>query len=130
MQVSGKVCIGGIIGIIIIVAVLSNVFHALISVPIILYCKTRRACSRQRVINVCIHQLELARNRLMTEGKIPKHDTMTVSQLIEDSEICVHLLDNIGWDGTIPAHVSSFALHFMRIIAEHSDDTLEVNKPW
>jgi len=130
MQVSGKVCIGGIIGIIIIVAVLSNVFHALISVPIILYCKTRRACSRQRVINVCIHQFELARNRLMTEGKMSKHDSTTVSQLIEDSEICVHLLDNIGWDGTIPAHVSSFALHFMRIIAEHSDDTLEVNKPW
>jgi hypothetical protein len=62
MQVSGKVCIGGIIGIIIIVAVLYNIFHALISVPIILYCKTRRACSRQRIINVCIHQLELARN--------------------------------------------------------------------
>jgi uncharacterized membrane protein len=129
MQVSGQVCIGGIIGIIIIVTVLSNVFQALISVPIILYCKTRRACFRQRVINVCIHQLELARNRLMTEGKISKHDTTTVSQLIEDGEICVHLLDNIGWDGTIPAHVSSFALHFMRIIAEHSDDTLEVNKP-
>jgi len=129
MQVSGQVCIGGIIGIIIIVTVLSNVFHALISVPIILYCKTHRACSRQTVINVCIHQLELARNRLMTEGKISKHDTTTASQLIEDSEICVHLLDNIGWDGTIPVHVSSFAFHSMRIIAEHSDDMLEVNKP-
>jgi hypothetical protein len=130
MQVSGKGCIGGIIGIITIVAVLYNVFYALISFPIILYCKTRRACFRKRVINVCVHQLELARNQLMTEGKISKHDTTTASQLIEDGEICVHLLDNISWDGTIPAHISSFALHSMRIIAEHSDDTLEVNKPW
>ena len=141
MEVSGKGCIGGIIGIITVVAVLSNVFHinilptlgvigfvALISVPIILYCRTCRARSRQRVINVCIHQLELARNRLMTEGKISKHDTMTASQLIEDGEICVYLLDNISWEGIIPAHVSSFALNSMRTIAERSDDTLEVNR--
>jgi hypothetical protein len=143
MQVSGKVCIGGIIGIITIVAVLSNVFHinvvptlgvigfaALISVPIVFYCKTRRDCSRQRVTNVCIRQLELARDRLMTEGKISKNDTTTASRLIEDGEICVHLFDNIRWDGSIPANVSSFQIHTMRIIAERSDDTLEVNRPW
>ena len=143
MQVSGKVCIGCIIGIITIIALLSSVFHinvlptlgvigfvALISVPIILYCRTCRARSRQRVINVCIHQLELARKRLMTEGRITKHDATTASQLIEDGEICVYLLDNINWEGVIPAHISSFALHSMQTIAERSDDTLEVNKHW
>jgi len=143
MQVSGKGCIGGIIGIITIVAVLSNVFHinvlptlgvigflALISVPIIFYCRTRRARSRQRVIHVCIHQLELARKRLMTEGKISEHDAATASQFIEDGEICVHLLDNISWEGTIPAHVTSFDLHAMQTIAEHSDDMLEVDRDW
>jgi hypothetical protein len=143
MQITGKACIGGIIGIVTVVAVLSNVFHinvlptlgvigfvALISVPIILYCRTCRARSRQRVINVCIHQLELARKRLITEGRITKHDATTASQLIEDGEICVYLLDNISWEGVIPAHISSFALHSMQTIAERSDDTLEINRPW
>jgi hypothetical protein len=143
MQVSGKVCIGGIIGIITIVAVLSYVFHinvlstlgvigfvALIGIPIILYCRTRRARSRQRVMNVCIHQLDLARKRLMTEGKISEKDAATASQLIEDGEVCVYLLDNISWEGTIPAHVSSFDLHAMQTIAERSDDMLEVSRDW
>ena len=143
MQVSGKVCIGSIIGIITIVAVLAYVFHinvlptlgvigfvALIGIPIILYCRTRRARSRQRVINVCIHQLEQARKRLMTEGKISEKDAATASQLIEDGEVCVYLLDNISWEGTIPAHVSSFDLHAMQTIAERSDDMLEVSRDW
>ena len=143
MQVSGKVCIGGIIGIITIVAVLSEVFHinvlptlgvigfvALVSVPIILYCRTCRARSRQKVINVCIRQLELARKRLMTEDKISEKDTTTASQLIEDGEICVYLLNNVSWEGVIPTHISSFELHSMRTIAERSDDTLDVNRPW
>jgi hypothetical protein len=143
MEVSRKGCIGGIIGIITVVAVLSNVFHinvlptlgvigfvALISVPIILYYRTCRARSRQRVTNVCIRQLELARKRLMTEGRISKNDATTASQLIEDGEICVYLLDNIGWWGAIPAHISSFALHSMQFIAERSDDTLEVDTHW
>jgi len=141
MQVSGKGCIGSIIGIITVVAVLSEVFHisvlptlgvigfvALISVPIILYCRTRRARSRGRVINVCIHDLELARNLLMTEGKISEKDAATASQFIESGEIGVYLLDNISWEGVIPTQISNFALHAMQTIAEHSDDTLEVNR--
>jgi len=143
MQVSLKGSIGGIIGIITIIAVLFIVFHinvlptlgvigfiALISIPIILYSRTYRARSRQKVINVCIHDLELARKLLMTEGRITKHDATTASQLIEDGEICVYLLDNINWEGVIPTHISSFALHSMQTIAERSDDTLEVNKYW
>ena len=143
MQVSGKVCIGGIIGIIIIVALLSSVFHinvlptlgvigfvALISIPLILYSRTCTARSRQKVINVCIHDLELARNLLMTEGRITKHDARTASQLIESGEIGVYLLDNINWEGVIPTHISSFSLDSMRMIAERSDDTLDVNKLW
>ena len=143
MQVSGKVCIGCIIGIITIVAVLSYVFHinvlptlgvigfvALISIPIILYCRTRRARSRQRVINVCIHQLELARKRLMTEGKISEKDAATASQLIEDGEVCVYLLDNISWEGIVPVHISPLALNSMQTIAERSNDILEVNRDW
>jgi hypothetical protein len=143
MQVSGKVCIGGIIGIIVIVAVLSYVFHinvlptlgvigllALISIPIILYYRSCRARSRQRVINVCIHQLELARKRLMTEGKISEKDAATAEQLIEGGEICVYLLDNISWEGTIPNHISPLTLHSMQTIAERSDDTLEVIRDW
>ncbi len=143
MQVSGKVCIGVIIGIITIITVLANVFHinvlptlgvigsvALISVPIILYCRTRRARSRQKVTNVCIHQLEQARKQLMTERKISERDAITASQFIEDGEICVYFLGNISLDGTIPAHVSSFELHSMQAIAEDSDDTLEVHRPF
>ena len=143
MQVSGKVCIGGIIGIITIVAVLSEVFHinvlptlgvigfvALVSVPVIFYCKTRRARSRNRVRNVCIHQLELARKRLMTEGKISEKDAVTAEQLIEGGEICVYLLDNISWEGTIPTHVSSLVLHTMQSIADGSNDILEVHRDW
>jgi len=143
MEVSVKGCIGGIIGIITTVAILSGVFHinvlptlgvigfvALVSIPIIIYSRTCRARSRQKVINVCIHQLELARKRLMTEGRITKHDATTASQLIEEGEICLYLLDNINWEGVIPTHISSFALHSMQTIAERSDDTLEVNKYW
>jgi hypothetical protein len=143
MQVSGKVCIGSIIGIIAIVAVLADVFHinvlptlgvigfiALIGVPIILYLRTSRTRSRERVINVCIHDLELARNLLMTEGRITKHDAATAAQLIESGEIGVYLLDNISWEGVIPRHVSILALHSMRIEAERSDDILEVNRPF
>jgi hypothetical protein len=66
----------------------------------------------------------------MTEGKISEKDATTASQLIEDGEICVYLLDKISWEGTIPAHVSIFDLHSMQTIAERSDDTLEVNRPW
>ena len=142
MQVSGKACIAGIIGIITVVAVLSYVFRinilptlgvigflALISVPIILYCRTRRARSGRRVINVCIHDLERARSLLMSEGRISEHDAMTAEQLIESGEIGVYLLDNISWQGAIPADVSSFVLGTMRTIAERSDDTLEVKRP-
>jgi hypothetical protein len=141
MQVSGKVCIGGIIGIITIVVVLSYVFHinvlptlgaiglvGLISIPTILYCRTRRAGSRQRVINACIHQLELARKRLMTEGEVCEKDAATASQLIEDGEVCVYLLENISWEGVIPVHIPPLALHSMQTIAERSDDMLEVNR--
>ena len=143
MRVSGKVCIGGIIGIITIVAVLSNVFHinvlptlgvigfvALISIPIILYCRTCRARSRRKVINVCIHDLELARKRLETEGKISEKDAVNASLLIESGEIGVYLLDNISWAGTIPTRISPLALHSMQTIAERADDTLEVNRDW
>ncbi len=143
MQVSGKVCIGGIIGIITVVAVISNVFHinvlptlgvigflALISVPIIFYCRTCRARSRQKVVNVCIHDLELARKRLETEGKISEKDAVITSYLIEDCEICVYLLNNISWAGTIPTHVSSLVLHTMQSIADRSDYILEVNRDW
>jgi hypothetical protein len=141
MQVSGKVCIGSIIGIITIVAVLAYVFHinvlptlgaiglvTLISIPIILYCRTRRARSRQRVTNVCIHQLELARKRLMTEGKISEKYAATASQLIEDGEVCVYLLNNISWEGVIPVHISPLALHSMQTIAGRSDGILDVNR--
>ena len=143
MQVSGKVCIGVIIGIMAIVTVLANVFHinvlptlgtiglvALISIPVILYCRTLRARSREKVINVCIHDLELARKLLTAEGRVTKKDATTASQLIEDGEIGVYLLDNINWEGVIPTHISSFELHSMQTIAERSDDTLEVNKYW
>jgi hypothetical protein len=143
MQVSGKVCIGGIVGIITMVAVLSSVFHinvlptlgvigfiALISAPIFLYCRTRRTCSRRRVINICFHQLELARKRLKIEGKISEKDAATAEQLIEGSEICVYLLGNISWEGTIPTRVSSLVLHTMQATAERSDDILEVNRDW
>ena len=121
MKVSGKGCIAGVIGIIAIVVVLSDVFRvnvlptlgvigfvALVSVPIILYLRSCRARSSERVINVCIHDLELARKQLMTEGRVTRHDATTASQLIEDGEICVYLLDNISWEGVIPAHISSF----------------------
>lgn len=143
MQVSVKGSIGGIIGIITIIAVLSYVFHinvlptlgvigfiALISIPIILYSRTCRARSRQKVKNVCIHDLELARKLLITEGRITKNDAATAAQLIESGEVGVYLLDNINWEGVIPTHISSFALHSMRIIAERADDTLEVNRLW
>ena len=143
MQVTGKVCIGGIIGIITIIAVLANVFHinvlptlvvvgfiALISIPIILWGRSCRARSRQKVINVCIHDLELARKLLMTEGRFTKKDAASAAQLIESGEIGVYLLDNINWEGVIPTHISSFELHSMQTIAERSDDTLDVNRPW
>jgi hypothetical protein len=143
MQVGVKGSIGGIIGIITTIAVLSGVFNinvlptlgvigfvALISIPLILYSRTCTARSRQKVINVCIHDLELARNLLMTEGRITKHDATTASQLIESGEIGVYLLDNINWEGVIPTHISSFSLDSMRMIAERSDDTLDVNKLW
>jgi len=143
MQISGKVCIGGIIGIIAIVAVLVYALHinvlptlgiigfvALISIPIILYCRTCRVRSRQKVVNVCIHDLELARKRLETEGKISEKDALSASYLIEEGEICVYLLTNINWVGTIPTHVSSLVLHTMQSIADRSDGILEVNRDW
>jgi hypothetical protein len=77
-------------------------------------------------MNVCIRQLELARKRLMTEGRISEKDAMTAAHFIEDGEVCVCLLDNLSWDGTVPSRVSDFTLHAMQTIAEHSDDTLEV----
>jgi hypothetical protein len=143
MGVSVKGSIGGIVGIITTIAVLSGVFHinvlpvlgvigfiALLSIPIVLYSRTCRARSRQKVINVCIHDLELARKRLMTEGRVTEEDAVAASQLIEDGEICVHLLDNIDWEGVIPTHISSFEIHSMQSIAEQSDDRLEVSKYW
>lgn len=143
MQISGKVCIGGIIGIIATVAVLVYALHinvlptlgvigfvALISIPIILYCRTCRARSRQKLVNVCIHDLELARKRLEPEGNISEKDALSASYLIEDGEICVYLLNNVGWVGTIPTHVSSLVLHNMQSIADRSDDILEVNRDW
>jgi uncharacterized protein YacL len=143
MQVGVKGSIGGIIGIITTIAVLSGVFHinvlptlgvigfvALISIPLILYSRTCTARSRQKVINVCIHDLELARKRLETEGKISEKDALSASSLIEDGEICVYLLNNINWVGTIPTHVSSLVLHTMQSIADRSDDILDVNRDW
>lgn len=143
MQVSGKVCIGCIIGIITIIALLSSVFHinvlptlgvigfvALISIPMILYCRTLRRRSRNKVINVCIHDLELARKLLMTEGRVTKKNAASAEQMIESGEIGVYLLDNISWEGTIPAHVSSLVLHTMQNIAERSGDILEIHRDW
>lgn len=139
MQVNGKACIGIAIGIITILAVLSWVFHisvlptlgvigflALMSIPIALYSRTCRAGSKRKVINVCIHDLELARKLLMTEGGIVKDDAATAAQYIESGEICVHLLANISWEGVIPNYVASFVLDCMRIDAERSGDTLDV----
>ena len=143
MEVSGKVCIGIIIGIITTITVLANVFHinvlptlavvgfiALISIPIILWSRSRRARSRQKVMNACVHDLELTRKLLMTEGRVTKKDAATAAELIESSEIGVYLLDNISWEGTIPAHVSSLVINAMRIEAERSDDIIEFNRPF
>ena len=64
----------------------------------------------------------------MTEGKISEKNAATASQFIESGEIGVYLLDNISWEGVIPTQISKVALHAMQTIAEHSDDTLEVNR--
>jgi len=64
----------------------------------------------------------------MPEGKISEKDAATAAELIESGEIGVYLLDNISWEGVIPTQISNFALHAMQTIAEHSDDTLEVNR--
>ena len=80
--------------------------------------------------NVCIHDLELARNLLMTDGRVTKKDAATAADFIESGEIGVYLLDNISWEGTIPTHISPLYLHSMQTIAERSDDTLEVIRDW
>jgi len=139
MQISGKACIGIAVGIITILAILSWVSHisilptlgvvgflAVMSIPIALYSRTCRARSKRKVMNVCIHDLELARKLLMTEGGIAKHDAATAAQYIESGEIGVHLLANISWQGVIPNYVANFVLDCMRIDAERSSDTLDV----